>query len=190
MCGPAAVIGAAVLSAAGSIYGGIQANQQAKYQGKVAAQNARLANEQAADAADRGRLEAQRHWRKVAQLKGQQQASMAANGIDTSFGSAASIAEDTAMLAGEDAEQIYKGAYQEGRGYEINSANHRSEEQAQKMRGKSAMVSGIFSAASSALSGASQYSSLKAKIAPPSSGTYGWSGASSYGSTVRGYDFG
>lgn len=169
MCGPAALPALAIVSAAvtagGAIYSGVQANKQGKYEAAVAKQNAGLANEQARDAQERGQLEAQRHWRKVAQLKGQQQASMAANGIDTSFGSAASVASDTAMLGAEDATQIYKGAFQEGRGYEISASNFRSQGQAARMKGKAALVSGYIGAASSALGGAQQYGDLKRKQA-------------------------
>src|SRR5512139_187745 len=119
MCGPAALpimaIAGSVVSAAGSIYGGMGANAQGKYEQKIAERNAKIASEAARDSEERGKLENQQLGRKVAQTKGQQAASMAANGIDLGFGSALNVQDDTAMLASEDAEALYKNIHQRTR---------------------------------------------------------------------------
>jgi hypothetical protein len=159
MCGPATIpilaAASAVVSTAGTIYSGMA---------KVAEQNARLANEQARDAKERGQREAQLLYRRYSQLKGQQQASMAANGIDTGFGSALDVQRDTAMMAAEDAGTLYKNTEAEMKGFEINAANYRSEAQADRIRGKAAMTGSLFSGAGSLLEGASQYGQIKAKF--------------------------
>lgn len=167
MCGPAvipiAAAAASVVSAAGSIYGGLAANAQGKYESAVANQNARLANDQAADAIDRGRLQQRQLYRKVGDLKGQQAAAMAANGIDLGFGSALDVQRDTAMMGAEDAESLNSNIAAAVKGYEINAANYRSEGQAARMKGRNALVGSAFQAAGTLLSGASQFGQLRAK---------------------------
>jgi hypothetical protein len=158
MCGPPALaLAAAAVTAAGSIYGGLQGQAMGQYQSAVAKQNARLADDQARDAFAQGQRDQQLLYRKVADTKGAQQVAMAANGIDTGFGSALDVQRDTAMLGAEDANASFQNSYREAKGYEINAANYRSEAQAARMRGGAAMAEGIFGAGSSILSGVSQY---------------------------------
>jgi len=163
MCGPPALaIAAAVVSAAGSVMGGIQAKQQGNYEAKVAESNARMANEQARDAIDRGKIQQQQHDREVADTRGAQTAALAAGGVDTSFGSARSLAEDTSMIGAEDTAAISRNTYNEVRGFDINAANYRSQAQASRMKGKAGFTKSLFDAGSTLLGGASQYSKLKA----------------------------
>lgn len=166
MCIPVAVAAAAAaaVSAAGSIYGGLAANAQGKYTQRVADQNAALANDQARDAKERGQRDAQLLYRRYSQIQGQQVASMAANGIDTGFGSALDVQRDTAMMAAEDADALNRNTAAEMKGYEINASNFRSEGQAARMKGKSAMIGSFFQAGGSLLEGASQFGQLKQKF--------------------------
>lgn len=165
MCEPMTLaLAASAVSAAGSIYGGLAANAQGKYASAVAEQNAGLANEQARDAKERGQKDAQLLYRKYSQLKGQQQAGMAANGIDTAFGSALDVQRDTAMMASEDADALHRNTAAEMKGFEINAANFRSQAQASRMQGKNALVGSLFQAGGSLLDGASQFGQLKAKF--------------------------
>lgn len=165
MCGPAApflAAGAAVLSAAGTIQGGLAAKAQGKYQAAVATQNASLANAQARDAMDRGRIEQVRLYRQQSQLQGRQQAAFAANGIDAGFGSALDVAEDTAMIGQEDALTLNKNTLRETKGYEISAGNYKSEAYAAKAKGKAAFTNSLFSAGSTLLGGASQFGKMNA----------------------------
>lgn len=162
MCGPAAVIGAAVLSAAGTLQGGLAAKAQGKYEASIANQNARLASDQAHDALDRGRLEQTKLARRYSQLEGEQTAAMAANGIDVSFGSAADVIGDTKMLYTEDAGTLDQNALRETKGFEISAANHRASAQAAKSKGNAAFTNSLFSAGSTLLGGASQFGKMKA----------------------------
>lgn len=134
----------------------LQANAQSGYEAKVYKQNARMTAEQSHDAIERGRRDLQLHYRKASQLEGDQNAALAANGIDITYGSAADVRADTAMFAQEDAQAIAKGTLQEVRGFDIQGANYRSQAQAAKMRGKAAIVSGIFNMASTVLGGVQQ----------------------------------
>lgn len=90
MCNPAILMAAAAAAtAAGTIYGGMAAKAQGKYQAAVAERNAQISADQAHDAHLRGQDEVKRLYRNTSQALGAQRASMAANGIDVDFGSAA-----------------------------------------------------------------------------------------------------
>ena len=98
MCAPVAtlaLIGSAV-SAAGTGFAALQANAQSNYQARVADQNAKLAAEAARTQQDATRQELQSHWRRQAQLQGQQRVAMAAGGLDLGFGNAADLQADDA----------------------------------------------------------------------------------------------
>lgn len=163
MCGPPALaLAAAGVAAAGQIAGGISQASQLRYQARVAEQNAQLQNQQALDAIERGKIERVQLDRKYASLQGEQQAAMAANGIDQNFGSASQVASDTASLRNEDATSLYTNQYQELRGHDISAANYRTDATAKRQAASGAIISAAFGAASTALGGASQFSRLKA----------------------------
>lgn len=164
MCNPAVLaLGAAVVSAAGTAYGGLAANAQGKYEAKVAEQNAKLTAEQGRDAIERGRIEQQRLDREYSQTAGAQRAAMAANGVDLGFGSAAGVQQDTAMMRGEDRAALDRNIHNEVRGLDINAANYRSQAQASRMKGKNQMIGSFISAGGTLLSGASQFGKARAE---------------------------
>lgn len=155
-------IAATAVTALGQGYSALSANAQSRYEAKVATSNARLEESRAGDALQRGSSEAIRYQRQLSQEEGQQNAALAANGIDIGFGSAASVRADTARAGMEDTLAIYKNAAREAQGYEINSANYRSQASASRAQAKSAIVSGIFNIGSTVLGGATQISKMKA----------------------------
>ena len=166
MCLPAALavpalIASTVVSSVGAVVSGIGQAQQANYQASVADQNRVLANNQARDSIDNTNLEAQRRYRALAQTQGNQQAAMAANGVDLNFGSALDVQRDTAMIGAEDASQIYKAGAERTKGYEINAFNFASQASAERAKASGAMIGGLFNAASTALGGASQISKMR-----------------------------
>lgn len=153
---PALAVASAAISSVGAVMGGIGQAQQARYAASVEDQNAHLANQQAQDSILNTNLEAQRRRREQAQTAGEQQAAMAANGVDTNFGSAVDLQKDTAAIGAEDVGQIYKAGDQRTKGYEINAYNYRSQAASDRAKASGAMMSGIFGGLSSALGGASQ----------------------------------
>lgn len=165
MCAPPAVLAivSAGIAAAGTVYGGLQARAQGNYEAAVAEQNAKLAAESARQEADNTREAALQHYRKVSQLKGQQRVAMAAGGLDAGFGNAADLTADTDMLAREDVSRIYRQGAENVRGFDIQGVNYRADASAAKQKGNGAFVGSLFSAASTALGGASQYKQLRAK---------------------------
>lgn len=135
----------------------------ARYQAKVAERNAQLDNEAAANAQERTRLASARLYREQSQLAGQQNAALAANGVDLGFGSALQVQQDTARIGAEDQAQLYKSGFEEARGFEINAANRRGEAQSKRMEATAAKTKGYFDAASSILGGANQISKYRSR---------------------------
>ena len=151
----------------GAAYSGYSAYSEANYNAGVAKNNAALSREQAADAIERGEMDQQAEWRQISQMKASQIASLAASGVDTSFGSAADIVGDTSVLGTENVGIIAENAARETRGFHIQAQNFENEAGAQKRAGTQALVSAGFDIGSTILGGASQLKSMKL---PPSTG--------------------
>lgn len=167
MCLPLAAglaIASGVTSAMGALASGQQQKAQADYNAAVAKQNA--AQEVAAYQDERGAQvdERTKFWRQAGQIKGQQVAAMAANGIDVGSGSAARLQEDTQTLANEDATNLYRNQQNKAKGYLINASNYTAEATAAKMQGDAAVTNSYFGAVESILGGATQAAGFSAKI--------------------------
>lgn len=173
MCDPmtAAVVGA---QAFGQLYQGASQRGESRYQAAVSRNNAALSVEQARDARTRGEEESRLKWREIAATKGAQIAAMAAQGIDTSFGSAADVIGDTAVLGMEDINQIGQNQEREVRGFLIQAQNYREQGKAQKRAGDQAMIAGVINAGSTVLGGAKSMPN----ISLPGFGAKGGSGGS------------
>lgn len=157
MCGPALPLVGAGVAAAGSIVGGLAANAQAKYQAKIAEQNAAMEREAGQQELQNTREAALDHYRKVGQMKGAQRARAAAGGVSVDMGTASWVQDDTEMLGREDADRIYKQGYQNVRGRDIQASNYGGEANAQRTAGTMAIVKAGFDASKSLLDGAKQY---------------------------------
>lgn len=166
MCLPAAAIAiiAAGAQAAGTLVQGYSAMQQGNYEAAVDKQNAVLAHNAANESIKQGQVEARDFYRKVGQVKGQEAASMAANGIELGYGSANRIEQDTQMQANEDASTLYKNINERTKGFAIESGNYLMDAKAKKQQGLAAFVGSAFGAASSALGGFQQAKMIKGKI--------------------------
>lgn len=160
---PALAVAAGVTQAAGSIMGGMQGKAQANAEASIARRNQALAVDAYRESREAGAGERRDFWRKIGSIKGQQIASMAANGIDVDFGTAARVQDDTQMLANDDAANLYKNIENRSKGYVIEAGNHAYEAKAAKARGKAAMTQGIFGAASSILGAATQVAGMSAR---------------------------
>lgn len=166
MCDPATLaITSAVVAGGGQLYSGIYASQMAGYQAQVAQQNKDLAREGAEDAIARGQEEQRRLGRETAQRVGSQRARLSANNVDTGFGSAARVIDDTRMLAGEDADIIAENTRRQVRSMQIDAWGFESEKRAALSEKRSAKIGTAFSVASTALGGATQYADFKSRQA-------------------------
>lgn len=134
-----ATVAGAALSAAGAI-------QQGKQQSAIANAQANAADVQARQAIEAGRQDEQNFRMKTSQQQSQKVAEMAANGLDTSSGSALSVAGDISALGETDALRIRRSAYDTASGYGTQAAIYRQS-------AKNAEQSGLLGAASSLLSG-------------------------------------
>lgn len=143
-------VGTAIAGAATSAYSSYQSG---KNQQKIAEYNAKVAETQALDARARGGYEANQKRREVASVLGQQQTQMAANGIETSSGSALNLASDTAWAGEMDAKTIEVNALRAAYGYEQEAVGTR-------LQGKAAMKNARGAAYGSLLSGASKAGSM------------------------------
>ncbi len=166
MCDPVTLtLAATAVAAIGQGVGAMSASKQANYQAKVAGANAKRESQAAIDAIERGNIETRKFQRRAGQEMGQQNAALAANGIDITFGSAADVRGDTAMFAQEDSQAIQENARREAMGYDINAVNYLSEAKSQRSAARGALVQGAFGVASTVLGGATQYSRMRR--APP-----------------------
>lgn len=167
---PVMAVAAGAVQAAGQLYSGLAANSQ----GKADAAAARINAQQEVDAAHESFLTGQNEradfWRKIGQVKGQNIAAMAANGIDVGFGTAARVQDDTQMLANADAENLYKNIQDRTRAHQINASNFVSEAKAARARGKAALTGAVIGAAGSILGGFQQAGGIKAKLGTSSAG--------------------
>lgn len=164
MCGPAVIpLVAAGAAAASAGIGALAANQQARFQAKIAERNAGMEREAGQQEIENTKAAALDHYRKVGALKGAQRARAAAAGVGVEFGTAAQVVDDTEMLAREDVGRIYQQGNQNLRGRDIGAANYEGEANAQRSAGKMALIKGGFDMGSSLLSGAHQYNKMRVR---------------------------
>ncbi|BEU99968.1 hypothetical protein [Novosphingobium olei] len=165
MCLPAATLAlvATGISAVGTGIGAIQASNMANYRAKIEERNASIEREAANQEAQNTRDAALQHYRKVAQLKGQQIVGAASNGVVGSFGTAADTLADTDVLATEDAGRIYRQGEQRVRDHDIAAWNNQAQASADRTTASNSLVKGAFDFGSTVLGGAQQYSQLKQK---------------------------
>ncbi|NOW44164.1 hypothetical protein FHW96_000291 [Novosphingobium sp. SG751A] len=165
MCDPLTLTAAAAATAAiGTGVGAVQASSMANYRAQIADRNATLEMQAAQTEQENTRQAALDHYRKVAQLKGQQIVGAAGNGVSVDFGTAADTVSDTNMLAAEDANRIYRQGFQAVRNHDINAANYSAEAASQRSEAGASLLKGAFDMSGTVLGGASQYSKLKAGI--------------------------
>lgn len=163
MCDPITISTAVAM--AGTAVSTLATYQQGRYEAKVAEMNQRNESARALDALDRGQTEAQRAARQHASLIGAQRASMAANGVDLSFGTAADFLADSATAAVDDQMTVRENARREAMGYDINSVNFGAQATAAKRTAKFALVEGGLKMAQTYAGGAQQKNALAASRA-------------------------
>ncbi|WP_321337781.1 hypothetical protein [Breoghania sp.] len=159
----------AALTFGSAVVGGIGQYQSAQaqsaayqYQAAVDASNAKIADNKARDAIERGKIEEQKQRRKTAALIGKQTASMAANGVDLTFGSPLDLTVDTAMQGEADALTIKKNAYREETDYRQQAANFRASSEMNRSAASSASTGGLFGMFGTVLGGAANaFASVK-----------------------------
>lgn len=128
MCNPGMAALALTASSAASAYAGARNRQgMAAYQAQVAANNAAVADIEAADALARGNRAAAETRRKYAALLGTQRASLAARGLDVTAGNANAILNDTGYFGAMDEQTVRTNAAREAWGYRVRATNARGD---------------------------------------------------------------
>lgn len=146
-------LGSTLLGAVGSVAQGQAAMKAAKYNNQVAQMNAKISENRAKDAIERGANEEQKKRQQVQQILGQQQAGMAANGVDITFGSPLDTIVDTAVLGEMDALTIRSNTYREAYDHKVQAANQRAGGQLALMEGRAAKTAGYLDGIGTVLGG-------------------------------------
>lgn len=163
MCDPVTLtIAGTAVAAAGTVVKTVNAANRATYEARVADSNAKLASAQAADAAERGKLEAQRVMGRNSQLLGRQRAAAAANGIEVDFGSSADVLGDTETIGRDEVATTYRNSEREMQGFDINASNYQAKARGARSARGAAIVEGAFDFGSTILSGAKQVGQIRA----------------------------
>lgn len=163
------------LTVGSTLIGGMGAVQQAqataasnRYNAQVQDMNATLSERQAKDALERGADEEQRKRQQVQALLGQQQAAMAANGVDMSFGSPLDHLVDTSVMGELDALTIRTNSARESYDYRVQAVNQRAGATMNRMSADAALTGGYLDAMGTILGGASKaYTSYKTNSTTP-----------------------
>lgn len=156
--------GAANLSlAAGAIGGvvsGVSAYQQGKsqqamydYQSQVATNNAKIANNNAALERQEGIEESRLQRMKTIQAVGNQQAAMAANGLDITQGTPLDVIEDTSAMGELDALQVQYNSERKALAYEAQANNFTNQANLDSIAGQNAYSAGLMNGAAAGLNG-------------------------------------
>lgn len=124
-----------VMQAQGQAQAGKAANDAAKYQAKVAENNAILARRSKEDALARGAEAEARQRAQGRLLLGKQRAAFASNGVDVGSDSVADIQASQAGLNELDALTVRANAQREAAGYEMEAYNYTAQGQMLRAQG-------------------------------------------------------
>lgn len=136
-----------LLAAVSTIGQAYSEQQTANTQADVAEQNAVLAQNKIKDVEYQKQQQIAKINRDKQETIGAQRAAMAANGVDSSYGSGLSALTDTAYTAQEDINETEYNAEKQGWGYRAEATNYRNQASAARTAGRNAMVGGVLGAA-------------------------------------------
>jgi hypothetical protein len=157
-----------VLSAGVGAFGALQSasaqSAAAKYQAQVAQNNQIIAQQNAAQAAQAGRSQAQAQDYANRARMGGIIAAEGASGIDTGAGSSKEVQASAAQLGRLDTANIMQRAMLQARQYNVQAMSEGAQAQLDTMQARQAQTAGLFSAAGSLLGGASSFADKWAKF--------------------------
>ena len=154
--GAIAAVTSTVLGTVSAVQQGKQQQAMYNYQAKVAEENAKIANKNAATERQTGIEEARLQRMKTLQAVGSQQAAMAANGMDVTQGTSLDIIEDTAAMGELDALQIQTNYERKAQSYEAQANNFNNQASMDVIAGKNAYTAGQIKAVQTGLNGVSK----------------------------------
>lgn len=162
---PQIALGATAIGSGLAVFAEVQRNQFAKaqyeadratalYRSQVSKNNAKLAEAQAKDAIDRGRLDERRHRRDVRMLQARQEVEFANRGLELGFGTPLEVFADTARAGELDALTIQRNAEREALGFRTQASNSEAQARLFQIESEASGPGGPFlGAATTALGG-------------------------------------
>lgn len=136
-----------LVSAAGSIFQGMAAAQEANYQAQIAKNNAKIAEKNAEYAQVAGSREEEAYRIKATNIRSTQRASFATSGVDVNIGSPLNIQVGTRRIEELDAATIRNNAWREAHDFKTQATNFRAQAGLYRMQGQNAMIAGAIGAA-------------------------------------------
>lgn len=120
-------------------------SQRADYSANqsIAQHNVVRADAEAQDAILRGEDEMVRHYQRAAQIRGKQEAGLAASGVELASGSPLNILADTETLADIDAQIIAENARRESEALSFNADNYRRQADAYATKKSNSLLSDV-----------------------------------------------
>ncbi len=161
-------VGSVALSAGMGAYSAYQQSsaqkQASNYNSQVASNNATVALQQRSSALQQGDITAQQSQLHQAQVLGAQRASLAANGVDLTQGSAQDLLTTTKFLGAQDVNTIQSNAARTAWGYSVQNMNDNASSTLSKWQADSISPAkvGAMAGATSLLGSASSYATMKA----------------------------
>lgn len=150
----ALALGSTLLGAAGQVQQGKAAKEAGEYNAKVGEMNAVLSERRAKDTFERGQQAEQMKRQEVQGVIGRQQAAMAANGVDLTFGSPLDTLVDTATMGELDALTIRTNTAREAYDFRVDAANKRAGASMDRAAGNNALKGSYLAAGGTVLAGA------------------------------------
>lgn len=152
-----AAVGAvgAITSSIGAAQSGSANAAMEQYQSQVAANNAKVAQQNAAWSIQAGNVQAANSGMQTKAQIGSQKAAQGASNVDVNTGSAAAVRAGTQEIGQDNALTIRSNAAKQAYGYEAQATSDTAQSQLDVMAGQQAQTAGDIGAASSLLSGAS-----------------------------------
>ena len=162
----AMAIGSAVLGAAGSISEGNAGYAQGRHEERVALENARRAEQNAAQIRLAGQSAEQAKRREIRRSLGRSATAISQAGIGgASYGSAGALMKQASTEGELDALNVRYGYESDAYAQKLEAMNQREAATAARRRARGARTSGYINAASSALGSFSSYSGMRAQRA-------------------------
>jgi len=153
MCEPTTwvLVAGMVVTAAAGAYSADASKKAGQAQVIMADRNAKL-EDYKADVANRiGAVQEENHRAKVRQMVGTQRATLAANGVDITSGTAAELMDQTVAFGETDAQTIRYNAAREAWGFGVNADNYRTQSAVTKAKTHNEVTGTYISTAGSLL---------------------------------------
>jgi hypothetical protein len=161
--GTALMIGGGLLSAGGQVASASAQSKAARYNAEVQRQNAMMAERQAKNVLEAGAREEQKQKAQTQLLMAKQQVAMAANGVDSTYGSPLNEVINTAMLGASDAATIKTNTSRQADDVRNQAVSYRNQASLYDMEARNTRTAGLLGAFGSVLTtGAGAYKNYQA----------------------------